>query len=145
MYLDHWHLSDYWYGWIAIYHICYCFPLLALVSTFVFYILSAFCGFNWAFHIFPFSLLLLITNYTLKTNFFKTSDVLLLYADVHPLCLFPSVFCDLWLWAGLFLLLLCGNPKGLKVRRFKLQKIHVCFCYDSRGFGNDLRLLDSPA
>lgn len=55
-------------------------------------------------------------------------------------CFLPS-----WLWACLFLLLLCGNPKGLKVRRFKLQKIHVCFCYDSRGFGNDLRLLESPA
>lgn len=62
--------------------------------------------------------------------------------------LFPSVFCELSLWAFLFLILLCENPKGLKVRCFTLKKTHVCFCSDSRGFGDyvilrELYCLDS--
>ena len=41
---------------VCVYHICYYFLFVARVLIFVF-TFSAFCGFNWAFHIITFSLL----------------------------------------------------------------------------------------
>ena len=36
-------LSDYWYSWINIYHICYCFLLVALILCSYFCLLHFFC------------------------------------------------------------------------------------------------------
>lgn len=75
-----------------------------------------------------------------KKNFSYRWVTCLFMLILIPCGLFPPVFCELSLQAFLFLIFLCENPKGLKVSCFTLKKIQVCFCPDSRGFGDYLQL-----
>ena len=106
-------------------------PFVVLIEDFIWFHFLSFCRIP-----------IVLKKKKQKTNFSYRHVTCFFILILIACALFPSVFCKLSLWAFLFLILLRENPKGLKVRCFTLKKTHVCFCFDSRGFGDHVILCE---